>query len=91
MNQLLTWAVECKFTFKSQPLGQALHYFIHDLNNRDKDLYKMIVQETHLGETYWHLEILDYDVLSSSFFFIQICQDELWSEDVDRFLCSGES
>lgn len=36
----------------------------------------MIVQETHLGETYWHLEILDYDVLSS-FFFIRICQDEL--------------
>lgn len=34
----------------------------------------MIVQETHLGETYWHLEILDYDVLSSSFFFIRICQ-----------------
>lgn len=69
MNQLLTWAVECKFTFKSQPLGQALHYFIHDLNNRDKDLYKMIVQETHLGETYWHLEIFDYDVLSSFFSF----------------------
>lgn len=37
----------------------------------------MIVQETHLGETYWYLEILDYDVLSSSFFFIRICQDEL--------------
>lgn len=29
----------------------------------------MIVQETHLGETYWHLEILDYDVLSSFFSF----------------------
>lgn len=29
----------------------------------------MIVQETHLGETYWYLEILDYDVLSSFFSF----------------------
>lgn len=47
MNLLLTWAVECKFTLKSQPLGQALHYFFHDLKYRDKDLYKMIVQETH--------------------------------------------
>lgn len=34
MNQLLTWAVECKFTFKSQPLGQALHYFFNDLKYR---------------------------------------------------------
>lgn len=46
-----------------------MHYFFHDPKYRDKDLYKMIVQETHLGETYWHLEILDYDVLSSFFSF----------------------